>query len=157
MHPAVLQIFGVQHLFPTAGAGPLLDAKCGRVPCFATAPVGNHQLLQLCFFWGRKELYMPSKAGFFVFSYYCWNQTCFLCKNHQQSQCAPGRGAWRDPMPAKHSSEEPFASWGCLEHCLAGCPHFHSRRAPSLCFGCWLLCCKSCVGVAQKAYLPLLG
>lgn len=29
------------------------------------------------------------------------------------------------------------------------------RGAPSLCFGCWLLCCKSRVGVAQKAYLPL--
>lgn len=153
------EILGIQHLFPAAGAGPFLDAKCGRVPYSATAPVGNHQPAPAVPFLGKRELYTPSKVGFFVFSYCYWNQTCFLCKiSAAEPTCC--QGGVHGGTPSLHStavrSHSPHGP-APLQHCLAGRPHSHSRGAPSLCFGCWLLCCKSCVGVAQKAYLPFLG
>lgn len=84
---------------------PLLcHSPCRQSPtCFSCASFGE-----------RGSLYTPSKAGFFVFSSCYWNQTCFLCKiPAAEPKCCQGGGAWRDPIPAQHSSEEPLASWGC--------------------------------------------
>lgn len=134
----MLEIFRIEHLFPAAGAGSFPDAKCGRVPCSATAHVGNHQPASAVPLLGKEGActHLQKQVSLY-FLLAIGTKHVFYVKSQQQSQSAAREGV-HGGTPSLHStavrSHLPHGA-APLEHCLTGCPHFHSQGS----FVLWVL------------------